>query len=434
MRQQLSHLLLLLAVVMITCPASAFAAASVTVSPTGETTYTIQGANMDGIAGIQLDLFYDRSSLGTPTVTQGSLVSGAMLAANTNVPGIIKIAIISTRTFSGNGQVASITFASKTGSGGITSVSASMIDSKGAGVAATAMVQTSDTSTAANSTPGIPFSQPSQTTTPTTQQGSSSSGTAVTSTTSPTYLGTVTMPGDAQRSEVYSAKSPILPASSGEQNIATRSPERNNSQPAKSPVESKAEETPQLVVYKGVPERFKLYKGNKGLPEMAALFEKKVSQFISQTPPIVLNDGQKKVLLTIDLPNRITSSPNFAVNGGKLLSFKQDKGTKGRWLVEVLPENNSYKTVVTIIAGSDEFEYPLTVAPVIKTALTLDSTGWRTFLKDTGTPQVPHQDLNNDGVRDYLDEYIFIANYLAAEKVAPVKPAAAPATKKSKKK
>ncbi|MBV5339672.1 MAG: hypothetical protein J0665_08930 [Deltaproteobacteria bacterium] len=52
-------------------------------------------------------------------VTQGELISGAMMAVNTITLGLIKIAIISTKAFSGNGQIATVSFASVTGTGDV---------------------------------------------------------------------------------------------------------------------------------------------------------------------------------------------------------------------------------------------------------------------------------------------------------------------------
>jgi hypothetical protein len=107
---------------------------------TGSGTYSILGNNMDGVAGIQIEIKYDTASLSSPTVTQGGLVTGAILAANTSTPGVITIGIINTSAFSGNGQIAGISFASKTGSAGITSITASLIDIKGSSVASSATV------------------------------------------------------------------------------------------------------------------------------------------------------------------------------------------------------------------------------------------------------------------------------------------------------
>ena len=402
--------------------AQAAFAASVSIAPTGAGTYGVQGDGMDGVSGIQLDIVYDAASLTSPTVTQGALVAGAMLAANTSIPGFIKIAIINTRAFSGNGTIATISFASKKGSGGITSITASMIDSKGSALTSSTSNLASATAAAGDTpTPGVPFSQ-------TTQQIPSPTVPAATSpasTSTPTYLGTVTMPTDQQKQVVAQpAISSTVPAYTEEPESASF--EERTPPPAKPPVDSKNEETPQYVVYKGILDRFKQYHGSKQLSSLVTLFDRQVAQNINQEPAIVVSNGQSRVTLTVDIPARINSSPNFAVSGGTLVSFRQDKQIRGRWTVEVLPEAGSLKVTVTLIAGAEEFEFPLTIVTPVKTALTFDESGWNRFLGEVGTTTAPLHDFNNDGVRDYMDEFIFVANYLV-KKSAPVTP---PATSK----
>jgi hypothetical protein len=231
------------------------------------------------------------------------------------------------------------------------------------------------------------------------------------------------MPMDQQqRIDPQPATSPSAPAIAGEPPTDNITEQAHPSE--KTSVEAKPEETPQYVVYKGILDRFKQYSGSKKLSAMVALFETKVAQTVHQEPAILLSNGQSKATLTVDIPTRISSSPNFAANGGTLLSYKQDKQSKGRWTVEVLPETGATRVSVTIIVGAEEFEYPLTVAPPAKTALALDESGWDRFLNEVGTTAAPLHDLNNDGVRDYVDEYIFVANYLA-RKTIPGKPASA---------
>lgn len=229
------------------------------------------------------------------------------------------------------------------------------------------------------------------------------------------------MPGEQQqRADSQPATSSGAPVNSGEP-AAARIAEQ--SQPSGMPAaDTKADETPQYVVFRGISDRFKQYNGSKTLPAMAVLFDKTVAQSISQVPAILLSDGQSKATLNVDIPVKISSSPNFAVNGGKLVSLKQDKQIKGRWIVEVLPDAGAFKVTVTIIAGAEEFEYPLTVAPPVKATLTLDESGWNRFLKEVGTTGAPLNDLNNDGVRDYMDDFIFVANHLV-KKTTQTKPA-----------
>ncbi len=104
----------------------------VSLSPLSSGEYAVRGDNMEGAAGIQLSISYDNAALTSPTVTQGDLISGAMMASNISTPGMIKLAVISTKAFSGNGQIATISFAAITGSGNISITSVKMIDVKGA--------------------------------------------------------------------------------------------------------------------------------------------------------------------------------------------------------------------------------------------------------------------------------------------------------------
>lgn len=64
-------------------------------------------------------------------------------------------------------------------------------------------------------------------------------------------------------------------------------------------------------------------------------------------------------------------------------------------------------------------EIPLTVAPAIPAESKIGKKGKLTeadfilFLKERGTEKAPRFDLNGDGKRDYLDDYIFTANFIA---------------------
>jgi hypothetical protein len=393
-----SRLLSAAALFVLLWSTSVLAAATVTVTPSGDSSYTVLGTGMDGVAGIQLDIYYDAASLATPTVTQGGLVSGAMLAANTSQAGLIKIAIISTRAFFGSGQIAALSFASKTGSGGITSITTSMIDSKGAVVFASAGITGGSGSSipGLSSTPGVPFSQTSQ---------ASQSSTA----TIPTYLGTVTMPSEQQREPLPSEAPSSLPADTREPDPRTA----EQPQPADKPTtNTKPAEIPQYVVYKGILDRFRKYNGSKNLSAHKELFDKSVAEAIHQEPPLLVSNGQGKATLTIDIPSRTNSSLNFAVNGGTLGSFNQDTQGKGRWIVEVLPKSGVTVVTLTILCGAEVYEYPLTIVPPVKTALTFDERGWDRFLKEVGTAKDPLHDFNNDGIRDYMDEFIFVAHCL----------------------
>jgi hypothetical protein len=68
------------------------------------------------------------------------------------------------------------------------------------------------------------------------------------------------------------------------------------------------------------------------------------------------------------------------------------------------------RATMTIMTDSDIIEYPLTLAPPIKDISPAEA-NFTVFLKDSGaTP--PKRDLNGDGRHDYLDDFIYTANYL----------------------
>lgn len=62
--------------------------------------------------------------------------------------------------------------------------------------------------------------------------------------------------------------------------------------------------------------------------------------------------------------------------------------------------------------------FPLTLVPKASPEVGkkkgLDEAAFNAFLSERGTSERPKFDLNNDGKRDYIDDYIYTANYIAA--------------------
>jgi hypothetical protein len=178
---------------LLLCTVSVALAATVTIVPSGGNSYAVMGESMDGVAGIDLTISYDSASLSSPSVNQGALVSGAMFLANANSPGSIKIAVITTTVFKGNGQIASISFGSQTGSGGIAGVNASMIDISG---------KPMSVQTAIAPAPMTPLPSKASETGAGTSTGTTSSVSTTSSTTAApalsSSLGSVNLPADTQ--------------------------------------------------------------------------------------------------------------------------------------------------------------------------------------------------------------------------------------------
>jgi len=399
------------AILILLLNASLAMGASLSVEPSGIGVSIIKGNSMDGVAGIELILTYDTATLASPTVTQGSLISGAMLAANTNNPGSIRIAVISTKMFSGSGPVATVSFATYKGVPAVTISSSRMIDSKGLPVISG--TGSPSTTTGFITSPGVPFSQPNSTSTVTAPEAAAS-----------TYLGIVNMPSDAsnksdtntadtdsellQFTEPATAKSMDPPI--GKNTVETIAENKQFSEPQK-PAAAK------ITSYKGVIENFRAYTGEKSPAIFIALFNKKIAPNIRQEPAIALNDGKTPVKLVVELKGNGEKSPNFALNGARLVSLNKDDDSF-TWIVEALPQVNMMQASLTILTDMDIMEYPFTLTPPVEGVSPAEA-DFSVFLKDS-TAATPKRDLNNDGKHDYLDDYIYTANYLITKYAAGI--------------
>jgi hypothetical protein len=398
-------------VIIVLWNAAFSSAASVNVTPSGGNSFIIQGDGMDGVYGVDVVINYDSSSLSAPTVSQGALVSGALFVTNTNSPGVIKVGVISVKAFSGSGQIGLITFAEKKGSGGITSVSSKTIDSSGDLTSAqTDASGGGDSSTVFSSTPGIPFSRPTTASTPATTSTSAAS-TSQTTGSSTTLSGYVVMPSEVTpKKETSPAETTakVVEAPAEELEIAVTSAKADIPAAAKDIEPPAKPEKSKSTVYSGVLERFRNYKGEKNPAILSALFKKEVASSIRQQSLVVLSDGTTNLRVVATLTSSAGASPNFALNGATLVSLKRDSNS-ANWIIDVLPRKNAVQATLTIMDGSEDIEYPLTTAPPLKDRLVSEA-AFAAFLKNT---DIKVTDLNGDGKHDYIDDYIYTANYLA---------------------
>jgi len=393
--------------VAITTQLSHAAVCAITLGQSG----ALNGANMDNVAGLDLTIRYDSALLSSPTVTKGDLVSKGMLSANTSMPGIIRIVIISTTPFIGSGQIAAINFASNPGNGGIQSISATVIDINGthlpvmvsviSNTVPSSPITTDIITTRPTTTPGIPFSE-TVPTVPTVNTGRTNSVT----TQSNTSL-VIVEPHNTEESKTHN-QNDISRQQLPQESVVT--PETVSE--AKQPLRKEIGEVRQQIVFKGVVDRFKTYRGDKSLPIMSALFSKDISKFIHQNPAIALSDGNSTITISVDISNINQNSPNFALENATVLSVKKE-GKSGRWTVVAKPEFNTWTATLSIIAGGESFEYPLTVAPRLDSSIITDQAGWNNFQSGKRSQQELLYDFNKDGIRNYIDEYIFVANHLA---------------------
>jgi hypothetical protein len=386
---------------MVSC--SAVWGAAIAVTGSGNGTYTIVGSGFNQVAGMDLTLAYDNTVLGSPVISWGSLVSGAVSAANTGIPGSIRIAVISRTPLPDSGQVAQISFSISNGNGGITSIMANSIDASGVRIPVTATIaatqQNSGTPTATSGSSISPNSADSRT------QGSSSSPSSTS-----TMLGTVSMPTDSQpKSEVKPNEPPVNVPPAEPSAIPDDSAARqqeivgNKKAPPEKAMDLKH------ISYGSVLDRFKTYQGERTPEAMIELFRKPVAPELRQEPAIAVSNGSTGVKIYADLPKGAGSSPNFSLSGVELISLEIDHKS-GALVLEVLPKKNSIVASVTILTEATIITFPLTVIPEAKD-VAINETTFDVFLKDAGTKK-PKYDLNGDGVHDYLDYYIYTGQYL----------------------
>ena len=71
-----------------------FATTTISVESMGNGVYNLQGTNVDNAAAFDITITYDTSTLSNPSVSQGTLVAGGMMAVNVNTAGTVRMALI----------------------------------------------------------------------------------------------------------------------------------------------------------------------------------------------------------------------------------------------------------------------------------------------------------------------------------------------------
>jgi hypothetical protein len=393
--------------------AESASAASLIVSSSGNGVFTLQGVGLADVAGIDVTIGYDTSTLSSPRVVQGGLISGAMMAANPNIPGVIRIAVVKTGSIAGSGVIASINFSTVAGSEGrILALTARMINGQGAQLGVkTQVINPDNAGTASSAT-----DSGSTDTTAVTHTAASSS----TSGLGMRYLGPTGVslpsvseddPGRKSSPEHYPDQPvPQSKETSASGTAAESEPERRDNIASPTVVSTEKK----YVVYKSVLDCFRDFTGEKSAKAMTQLFDMSHMPGFRQEPAVALTDGKTRVKVFIPLSAAGEDLPNFAVNGAKLISLKIEGSA---WAAEVLPDAKTLETTITVLDSGSITRIPLTVAPPLdaktgKTAYPCDA-GLDRFLNDRGSDKAPRFDLNGDGVRNYIDDYICTANYLA---------------------
>ena len=422
----------------------AFAAVNLSIAPSGANKFVVNASPLDGVAGLDFTISYDSNLLANPVVEKGGLAGSAMLVANPSIAGSLRIALINATALKGSGPVAVITFTAKgTGNANLTFTSSNLIDQTGkslpvttGGVSASVVAnptagggevaKTDDAATGSSSGGGSTGGSPGSST----SGGlSASSGTGGSTSGQTTYLGGVTMTTDtttqpaaaeqARKDEQAIPKvEPVQEQPIPPREAVTSSPAAESKPAAEEPSVAAAPQST-MTTYKSVLNKVRDYKGDKTTKAMQDLFQPEGSASYRQEPAIVLSDGAANVKARITVPATAKNAPNFALKGARLVSLRRDGDTA--WVVEAKPEKGTFVATITMLQDGSISEIPLVVAPptdiaVVKPGVKPTEAEFMQFLKERGTDKAPRYDLNKDGKRDYIDDYIFTANYLFQQK------------------
>lgn len=375
---------------LITCGIpSAFSAATISVSSTGNAVFELKAIGLEGVGGMYITIGYDASSLTNPRVVQGGLVSGWMMIPNTDVPGSVRIAMLDTQVkgISGAGSIATISFdQSGVTPGKILSLNAELVDTKRAKIASQVQIfNPVETTTVLQQTTANTTSTPSQTTD--------------SDTTSPSNEKALQAPSPQQ--------TPFQP-----EQKSTETAQKPDIETQGKVIEPPAANTERkTVIHKSVLKRFQDYRGERTPQALIALFKQSAIPGMRQEPPIALSDGKSSIRVFIESVSAGNEAPNFVLKGAKLASLKMEGDNT--YLLVIMPEAKVYEATVTVLRNDTLTEFPLTIAPlpVMKTGI-LSEENFKAFLKRSETEKAFIFDLNGDGGWNYIDEYILTANYL----------------------
>lgn len=170
-------------------------------------------------------------------------------------------------------------------------------------------------------------------------------------------------------------------------------------------------------------EHFRTYTGPRTPAALTALFVPPVADSLRQKPEIALSDGVTKIKITLAADSRDSKAANVAFNGAQLIALTRSNANE--WDIEALPAAGSLNVSLILLTDAGTREIPLAVAPAVPAGTDLSEKGFIAFLGGPKAPARPLLDLNKDGQRDYVDDYIFTANYLVRTRPAADGPGAA---------
>lgn len=159
---------------------------------------------------------------------------------------------------------------------------------------------------------------------------------------------------------------------------------------------------------KSVLQRFREFKGEKGLQAFSALFKRNDGKRIAQEPAIALSDGKTPVVIRLKPQDGGGRSPGIALSDAKLVSAQTVD--ENSWTVTVLPTEGACEARLVLGGAKEIVDFPLVVAPPIKIQGVINEQNFLAALNKYLSGRVAARRGENEL---YRDEYVFTANYLA---------------------
>jgi hypothetical protein len=378
---------------------TALASSMLSIAPSGDGSYVVQGIGVESAAAMDITVSYDPATLTSPQFTQGDMISGAMVAVNDTIPGTVRIGIVRTTPVKGTGVIATLTFTRKgDGTGKILALKTSMSSINGKSLSVISQI-----------------SQQSDTTADVTNTSAIKGELAATS------FASVAPVGAEQSAKLAggpSGKSEDKAVLSAEQSSGTGTAMEPASVLQSTRVSAHASGITAASEHSGnkiqqfdsVLKRFKKFKGERTAKAIIGLFAQDEMTGYHQEPAVALSDGKTPIRATFISSSGDIKAADVAVMGARIISVKKDPDYTNTWIAELVPEKNAYEASFAVSDGTLKRIYPLTIAPKID--MKMNKSGTLTE-KDLGTYMSnQQQDVNKDGKKNYLDDYIFTANYL----------------------
>ena len=423
----ISILAAVMSILAMCLPAPAIAASTVAISSAGDGVFLVQGIGIEDAGALEINVSYDTVTLANPRVVTGPLVAGSMNAVNPNLPGMVRMVIIRLAPVKGSGVIATLTFDRRGASPGIiTSLSAKLSNINGPLPSQVQVNNPTATSATASEAP-----QGREAPAGTTTAGQTSGTTEAPSIMAPAIIiaGLPSKTDEAKTSpDIQGTKEPgdrsapqeLIGEPREEPTIVAR---KTTSVPVSGDATSAAK-TPESTIFaqKSVLDRFREYKGERTPEAFISLFEQDGIFWCRQDPFVALSDGKTVVRVTFISTQGNKTSSDVAVMGAKLISMKKDPDNTNTWVAELVPEKGEYRASLAVFQNDVKMVYQLTIAP--KAAMersqssTVTKSDFSRYFTGRGPASSSGFDVNHDGKRDYIDDYIVTANYLAAARAA----------------